>query len=191
MFISNEFFTNKTTQLKFVHLQKAFNRRDQLPLRSKTIWKIDQGIVRTFTCNNEGKIITLGFWDKGDIVGRPLSQLEIYQIECLTQVQATEIPPDFSCLHEALRTNIWKGERLLSINNQYKVINRLWNLLDWLASRFGQAIPNGILLNLYLTHQDIAETINTSRVRVTKLLNQLERNGKIERSGRDLILRIK
>ena len=98
------------------------------------------------------------------------------------------LPPDFSSLHDALLIHIWASEQMLSIINQHRIINRLWCLLEWLAYRFGQTVPGGLSLNLYLTHQDIADTINTSRVRITELLSQLEREGKIKRARRNLIL---
>ncbi len=121
-------------------------------------------------------------------MGRPLSRLEFYQVECLTPVGVTQIPPEFPSLHEALLFHVWQSQQMLSIINQHRIINRLWYLLEWLASRFGRAIPGGISLNLYLTHQDMAETINTSRVRLSELLSQLEREGKIKRTRRNLIL---
>ncbi len=168
--------------------QQAFKRRELLPLKSECLWKIEQGIVRTFTWNEEGNTTTLGFWGKGDIVGRPLSKLEFYQIECLTPVCISQMPPDFSSLQDTLLIHIETSEQMLRIINQHRIINRLWSLLEWLAYRFGQAVPGGLSLNLYLTHQEIAETINTSRVRISQLLNQLEREGKIKRARRNLIL---
>lgn len=190
MLKQNNLSTENKNQFQLLRLQKVFECRTKLPLNTKRIWRIDRGIVRTFTEDKDGKITTLGFWSERDIVGQPLSRLETYQIECLTTVQVTKIPLDYSCLHNALLANIWESEKLLSINNQYRVINRLWDLLDWLGSRFGQTVADGTLLDLHLTHQSIAETINTTRVQVTKLLSKLEQNGTIRRSGRDLILKI-
>ncbi len=93
------------TRLHVVYPQKAFNRKDLLPLGSDYLWKIEQGIVRS-----------------------------------------------------------------------------------WLSCQFGQTVPQGKLLNFHLTHQDIAETIGTTRVTVTRLINRLEREGRIVRSHRNLIL---
>lgn len=81
-----------------------------------------------------------------------------------------------------------KSKELLSILHQHCIYERLLRLLEWLSRHFGKTIPQGTLLNLRLTHQDIAETLGTSRVTVTRLINQLEREGKIQRSHRHLIL---
>jgi CRP-like cAMP-binding protein len=123
------------------------------------------------------------------VVGQPLSRLEPYQVVCLTPVQASQLPLESYFLPQALLIHAWKSEELLSILHQPSVCERLLRLLEWLSRYFGQTIPQGTLLNLRLTHQDIAETISTSRVSVTRLINQLEREGTIVRSHRHLILK--
>lgn len=76
------------------------------------------------------------------------------------------------------------GEQgLILLLHQHSVYDRLLRLLEWLSRHFGQTVPPGTLLNLRLTHQDIfAETIVTRRVTITRLINQLEQEGKIQRS---------
>ena len=189
MFLSNQFSPNEIAKLQLVYSQKTYRRREFLPLKPNCIWKIEQGILRTITRSQEDEITTLGFWSEGDIVGQPLSTLEFYQIECLTDVSISQISLDSPSLkQEALIAHILKNEKLHAITNQNKAINRLLSLLGWLAERFGQNTSEGIYLKLYLTHQDIAETINTNRVRVTRLLSELEQKKKIKRSGRNIIL---
>lgn len=50
------------------------------------------------------------------------------------------------------------------------------------------ATSKGRLIDLRLTHQEMAETINTSRVTVTRLLQQFESEGMLQRHLRRLIL---
>lgn len=134
--------------------------------------------------------MTLGFWGKGDVIGHPLSRMEPYQVECLTTVQICELPPESSYLQKALLAHAWKSEELLRIIHQSSIANRLLHLLLWLADQFGKPMVSGILLELRLTHQDLADTIGSTRVSVTRLLSQMERDGKIKRFSRtQLILR--
>ncbi len=65
---------------------------------------------------------------------------------------------------------------------------RLRHILYWLAQRFGRSIESGILLPLRLTHQEMADLIGSTRVTVTRLMNQLEKQGEFESCGRHLIL---
>ncbi|MEQ8974587.1 MAG: Crp/Fnr family transcriptional regulator [Coleofasciculus sp. C1-SOL-03] len=176
------------TRLHVVYPQKAFNRKDLLSLSSDYLWKIEQGIVRSLTWNEEGQLVTLGFWGPGDVVGRRLSRIKPYQVVCLTRVQASQIPLESQSLPEALLIHAWKSEELLNILHQHSAYARLLHLLEWLSCQFGQTVPQGKLLNFHLTHQDIAETIGTTRVTVTRLINRLEQEGRIVRSRRNLIL---
>lgn len=57
----------------------------------------------------------------------------------------------------------------------------LMQLLIWLAKKFGKASEQGQLIDLQLTHQDIASVIRATRVTVTRLLNEFEQRGIIQR----------
>lgn len=67
-------------------------------------------------------------------------------------------------------------------------IEHVLELLTWLAQRFGRPIEQGTLIDLPLTHQQLAETISTTRVTVTRLLEQLEQAGLIWRIRRRIVL---
>ncbi|MEQ8958401.1 MAG: hypothetical protein RLP02_10835 [Coleofasciculus sp. C2-GNP5-27] len=117
------------THLHVVYPQKAFNRKDLLPLGSDYFWEIEQGIVRSLTWNEEGQLVTLGFWGPGDVVGRRLSRIKPYQVVCLSRVQASQIPLESQSLPEALLIHACKSEELLSILHQHSAYARLVHLL--------------------------------------------------------------
>jgi CRP-like cAMP-binding protein len=54
-------------------------------------------------------------------------------------------------------------------------------LLFWLSRRFGEDKAQGQLIDLRLTHQDLAEFLGTTRVTVTRTLGQLEEQGLTQR----------
>ncbi|NJR53028.1 MAG: Crp/Fnr family transcriptional regulator, partial [Leptolyngbyaceae cyanobacterium CSU_1_3] len=66
--------------------------------------------------------------------------------------------------------------------------HRFWQLLDWLADKFGHESDQGQLIQLRLTHQDIADTLGTTRVTVTLLLSQFEQQGRIRWINQHLLL---
>lgn len=169
--------------------QRTFNRRDLVPLRPDCLWRIERGVVRTITCGQEGTLITLGYWGPGDVIGEPLSRVSPYQVECLTSVEASILPSHLwhQVLDAELR-HIQQAEELLSIVHCKSAHLCLMQLLYWLSQKFGREVNRGKLINLRLTHQDIAETTGMTRVTITKLLNQLEREGRICRCHEHLIL---
>jgi CRP-like cAMP-binding protein len=168
--------------LHIVPLQQSFKVKHALPLKPEMLWKIEVGVVRSFTWDEEGRTITLGFWGEGDVVGCPLSRLSPYEVECLTPVKVSILVSDSAYLQQALLVHAWKSEELLSIVHQPSVADRLLRLLEWLSRQFGQPVAHGTLLNLHLTHQVLADTLGTTRVTITRLLSQFEQAGKIMRS---------
>lgn len=167
----------------------VFSRNDCLPSRPDLLWSLESGIIRTLSWNEQGSIITLGYWGMGDVVGQPLSGVYPYQIECLTRVKATSIPTQqWHQFLDQIIAHSQQSEELFSIIRSERVYTRLDKLLVWLGNKFGRPVSEGILIDFRLTHQNIAELIGTTRVTVTKLLKELEDEGKILRQRRHSIL---
>jgi CRP-like cAMP-binding protein len=168
---------------------QSFGRRSLLPLRQSTLWKIETGVVRTITWLEDGTVVTLGLWGTEDIVGRSLSTMEPYQIECLTPVKAIPISlgswlPDLTLL----LAHIQQSETFLLIRGHKRVEDMLLKLLAWLSKRFGREVEQGHLIELRLTHQDLAELLGTTRVTITRVLSQFEQQGIVERLPQHLTL---
>ncbi|WP_442937357.1 Crp/Fnr family transcriptional regulator [Nostoc sp.] len=167
-----------------------FTRREVIPLQNDVLWRIEHGAVRTLTWSEDGTFITLGYWGLGDLIGYPLSKVKPYQIECLTGVEVSIVPPHL--WHQdinALLSHIQQAEDLLSIVHRKPISLRLWQFLVWLSEKFGRDVDKGKLIDLNVTHQDIAEVLNTTRVTITRLLQQLEKEGTVLRHKRRIILR--
>jgi CRP-like cAMP-binding protein len=133
----------------------------------------------------DGTIVILGVWGPGDLVGEALTQLEPYQIECLTAVKATLLSNDLWQYNldttAALLHHIKQAEEFLLIRSHRRIDAMLLRLLAWLAKKFGKEAEAGQLIDLRLTHQDIAEMLGTTRVTITRVLSQLEQQGMIRR----------
>ncbi len=159
----------------------SFSRKDLMPELANHLWQIQQGFVRTLTWDEDGTVITVGLWGVGDLVGRSLSQLQPYQLECLTAVDACPLPLPLCQTDGLLLSHVQQMEQLLCMLQCKSVERRLWQLLQWLAQRFGCSTEQGWVINLPLTHQEMAETIGTTRVTITRLLNQFEQDGRLQR----------
>jgi CRP-like cAMP-binding protein len=169
--------------------QFTFSRGDKIPLQPNVLLRIERGAVRSLTWSEEGTTVTLGYWGAGDIIGQPLSRIQPYQIECLTSVEVTYVPALQWCqIIDNILRNVQQAEELLCIVRHERIPNRLLQLLSWLASKFGRSVDQGQLIDLRLTHQEIAEVIGTTRVTVTRMLARFEEEGIIYRPRRHFIL---
>ncbi|ARV57852.1 Crp/Fnr family transcriptional regulator [Nostocales cyanobacterium HT-58-2] len=162
--------------------QHNFKARSFLPLKQNSLWKIEAGVVRIVTWHEDGTLVTLGVWGPGDIVGKAFSRVEPYQIECLTKVEASILPLEgWFSLTDVMLAHIQQAEELMVIRSHKTVEVMLIKLLGWLAKKFGREVKTGQLIDLRLTHQDIADMLNSTRVTITRILTQLEEQGLIHR----------
>ncbi|MGK7906632.1 MAG: Crp/Fnr family transcriptional regulator [Synechococcus sp.] len=138
--------------------------------------------------SDNGDVRTLGIWGAGDIIGIPLSRNYPFQIECLTTTRVS-LTPDNSILGgKWMVAHLQQTESLLAIQYQGLVKDRLLLFLQWLGDRFGQPTPDGTRIGIRLTHQEISEAINSTRVTVTRTLNALEQAGYLNWSRRMCVL---
>lgn len=168
---------------------RTFKTRQSLPLQQDTLWLLKQGAVKTYTWNSEGNIITLGYWGAEDVVGLPLSRANPYQVQCLTSVEAICLSlSQWNGLSEAICSYIQQTEELLCIVRSEKMYQRMYKILVWLGNKFGRQTAAGTIIELPLTHQELAEVIGTTRVTVTRIINRLEQDGIISRPHRHSLI---
>lgn len=159
-----------------------FRPGDDLPQRTDYLWLLVSGVIKSCTVSEEGTSITLGFWGTEDLVGGALSNITPYNLRCISEVRAIAVhrkqweEASVNLLYSAQQT-----QQLLYIVRNTRIAKRLWLLLKWLANKFGRVIQQGKLIDFKLTHQELADAINTTRITVTKTLNQFEREGLILR----------
>ncbi len=159
-----------------------------VPHQSDHLWHIDKGLVRTLTWNEEGDLVTLGLWGVGDCIGRLLSEVTPFQMECLSPVEVQPIPLIKQDLGVVMRSHLRYMEELFSIISYKRAPQRLLRFLDWLGDRFGRQVEQGRILDLGLTHQLLAEITGITRVTATRLLNEFEREGKLMRLPKQQML---
>ena len=177
-----------STQLDRSKTQR-FHPGEELPLQTNLLWLIVSGVVKSYTISEEGAAVTLGFWGTEDLVGKSLSKVEPYVSQCISNVEAIAVPQS---QWDLVSQNLWHQakqiQQLTFIVRNNRTAKRLWLLLEWLAFKFGREIELGKLIDFKLTHQELAEAIGTTRITVTKTLNQFEREGLILRPRSKFII---
>ena len=169
--------------------QQTFKSGESIALEPDSCWLVKQGIVKASTRTESGKSITFGYWSENDLLGTPLSAAYLYQVKCLTTVVAHKIPLDrTSKFIDEIQAQIRQTEEILYILHAEKADRRLRQILIWLSHKFGCDIAAGRLIQLRLTHQDLAELIGATRVTITKLVNKLEQEGFLSRPRRNRIV---
>lgn len=160
-------------------------RRDRICLDPHTLWQVCSGLTRTITWNEDGEVVPLGLWSPGCVVGIPISQVSPCELQCLSTVELIRLPSNYSLTVDVLLKHTAQINRMLRIMHCRHVYDKLLYFICWLAENFGQPTMVGQRMLFRLTHQEIAETIGTSRVTVTRLIKQLEEEDLVYWSGRE------
>lgn len=169
-----------STQVLPVPIQsQAFKRHETISFVHYSLWRIHSGYVRTLTWSPEGDCVPLGFWGAGDVISHSAAQASPYSAECLTAVEAECLNVSQPLPRDTILNQIRQSNSLLRIVHCRDSERRILQFLCWLAEHFGSVRSEGIQVLLRLTHQEIAESVGTTRVTVSRLLKSLERKGYI------------
>lgn len=165
-------------------IRLSFERRALISLQKNKLWQIESGIIRTSGLLDDGSLVVFGLWQCGDVVGKAIAGVDTYQIECLTPVEVVCLHGDDNhLLNEIVFAHVQQLQELTLIRSNKRVDVMLLKLLAWLAQKFGRAVVQGQLIELRLTHQDLADLLGSTRVTITRTLSQLEQQGLIERAS--------
>ncbi|MBD2654257.1 Crp/Fnr family transcriptional regulator [Synechocystis sp. FACHB-383] len=166
------------------HKWHFFDSRSNLPHRINNVWKIDSGLVKGYTLLEDGSIVTLGVWSNSEIISHTFTNIKPYELECLTEVKASLVPWKKSEENIDLLLTYIQSVHELGIIRDYKTTDlMIIKLFDWLGKKIGKRVPNGKLIDVRLTHQDIADILGITRVTVTRNLNHLEKQGRIKQNS--------
>jgi CRP-like cAMP-binding protein len=155
-----------------------------------SVYYVEEGLVKAFNISKYGEENLLSIRKKHEVfpIIWTLTGQEkgiIYQALVPTTVWRTNhdtyltyihthpdiLPPIIDMVTEMYRLH---SERILNL--AYRTVReRLVSFLLTMGSRFGEASPQGLVINVPLKHQDIASSINASRETASRELAYLER----------------
>jgi CRP-like cAMP-binding protein len=182
-------FVSATHQVSDPLTRHTFAKADSIPPLEDRLWLIEKGIARTLTFTEDGSVTGLGYWGMGDVIGQPLSNLAVYQIECVTPVEARLLACDEWSHHiDAICRNAQQKALLMSVLSQNQVSQRLVYLLDWLGDRFGKQVSEGLLIDIPLSHDTLSEMVGATRVTVTHYLGEFKKQGALIKRRCQIIL---
>ncbi len=152
------------------------------------------GKVKAIKTTGEGKEVILGMHQSGDFFGE------------MSLINGKTTPASVIAMEDSLVAIISKKEFYSILFSQYKVLQRLLEILSsrlrtsWdtiklltfnnatqrlrmlffmLSDEHGRKMDDGIVLDIKLSHQDMADMTGMSRETVTRVLDRWQREGEI------------
>lgn len=170
---------------------------------SDSLYLLKSGLVKISRVTEEGKELTLYFLSPGDVFGEaslidrvPRNTLAQAYEDCVLQVIDRDSALKFMSGHPEflLRVTQLIAERRRQLENKidnllFKSAHaRLAGLFLELAKEFGVRDSRGIIINLKLTHREIANLIGSTRETVSFALLDLRKDELIQTDGKRVIL---
>lgn len=177
------------------HSTCEYRRGDEISLDPQTLLYVTHGLVKLSTLNESNEEVLVGLVGPRMPFGSSLTALPLYQAVALVEVQVVAIPlvelaaspPLAQLLLTKVSQRLQQTERLLAIAGCRRVKDRLYGLLQLLKDEIGEPVDTGTRLAVRLTHEDLANACCSTRVTVTRLLGELQQQGKIVVDSRHYI----
>jgi CRP-like cAMP-binding protein len=152
-----------------------------IPLCRDDVWIIYRGIVQVQTLHPSGDESIISLIGPMMPLAQKFTTLESYDTYALTDVDLLRLrwkdiqeSPRLSVeMNHLLALRLRQTESLLALLGRRHIGDRLIGFLGFLAREFGQQTPDGIFIDIHLTHQQIANVLGATRVTVTRFLGLL------------------
>ncbi len=166
------------------------------------LYILREGLVKLASLSEKGSETILQIFKPDDVFGEFLLSAEKRHFEAValedTLVTAlsreifrellVSVPAVGLNFIKLLSGRLARAEKELAAFSHSWSYHRLAKILLQLSEGFGEEIPSGTMINLRMTHEDLANMIGTSRETVTTQLKRLEQMGFVARQGRRIIL---
>lgn len=192
-------FQNQGNLKKYQTNEMIFMEDDQ----EDCLFYIASGLVKLSMISDEGKEKTLFILSQGqffgevalgdglqcDVNAETLTATDIYALgyKQIKELMATDLSIALDLLHIM-------AEKMRLLTQQVKdmvfsdITGRLASQIITFSQQFGHNIAEGIMIDLILTHQELANLLGASRVTVTKTLNQFQESGIIKIYNRRIVI---
>jgi CRP/FNR family cyclic AMP-dependent transcriptional regulator len=123
-----------------------------------------------------------------DLVALVDSRLTVITVELYERL--LELPEAAQALLRGVEANVRQQQRTIVALASSHHLDRLREKLLQLAEDHGRVARDGVLLQLPITHELLAEMIGSARETVTRAVDALEQSGFLRRQDRGYVLRV-
>lgn len=172
----------------FVTTQQRYQQGALIPLEADSVLTIMRGVVAHVMLRTDGSEALIGLSGPRQVIlAHPEDDCAL-QLLAHTDVVATMQPwhdaVSTARFAEQLRTRIYLMEAWSAMQVRPHLEQRILGLLDLLAEQFGTPHDNGVLIDVRLTHAQLATAIGATRSTVTRLLGELRLRGAVVTIGK-------
>jgi CRP-like cAMP-binding protein len=163
--------------------QQRFDRGQVVIPEQNAVLDVIDGILAVTVIHEDGAEVLLGLCGPGQtLVGHPEDSCSIRLIthtDATLRVRSWDDALQDIELPQLLRTLLQQMEGWAAMQARPHLDQRILGLLSLLAEQFGQEHPEGMLIDVRITHQQLASAVGATRTTITRILRDLKRSGQL------------
>jgi len=168
-------------------MQRHIRRSNPVFLEPDSVLTIHEGVLATMMVHGDGAEVLLGLTGVGQIlVAHPDDECFIQVLAhtpAVISIQPWEQAAAQPGFPEKLRSRLQRMEAWAAMQARPYLDQRVLGILSLLAEQFGIPHPDGTLIDLRLTHAQLAAAVGATRTTITRVLGELRAAGKLSSEG--------
>jgi CRP-like cAMP-binding protein len=167
--------------------QRYYRPGERILLDAESTLEVHEGVVALTVLHDDGTEVLLGLYGPEQILaGHPEDTccIQLYaHAAAKVQIQSwaeTAGQPDAA---ERLRDRLRHMEAWAAMQARPQIEQRLLGILSLLAEQFGRVTPRGTVIDVRITHVQLASAVGATRATVTRRIGMLRRRGLLTVTG--------
>jgi len=157
----------------------TYDRGETIPLEPNAVLTVQQGIIEVNTVHTDGIRVILGLHGPRQMLVGHMNDRCFIQVTAHTDVtvliQRWEEATKEADFQHHLKARIVQMEAWTAMRVRPHLEERLLGIFSLLCEQFGRPHPQGMLLDIRLTHEQLAGIIGCTRTSVTRVLAVLRK----------------
>jgi CRP-like cAMP-binding protein len=174
---------NSRNRAMSVTVQRRYERGDVILLENDAVLEVQQGILAQTMVHEDGSEVLLGLCGPHQLlVPHPADTCYIQLVSHVNSV-VTIKPWDLAMqdpgFPEKLRARLQQMEAWAAMQARPHLDQRVFGILSLLAEQFGEVTPQGLLVDVRITHTQLASAVGATRATITRTIGDLRRQSMV------------
>jgi len=169
--------------------QRTYRRGELILLEADAVLHVEDGILATTMIHQDGVEVLLGLSGKGQIVvAHPDDNCHIQIVahtEAKVQIEPWDVAAEQPDFLAKLRARLQQMEGWAAMQARPSLQQRVLGLLGLLSEQFGLHSQYGTLINVRITHGQLAAAVGATRTSITRVLSELRAQGRVSTVSKD------
>lgn len=170
-------------------MQRTYRRGELILLEADAVLHVEDGILATTMIHQDGVEVLLGLSGKGQIVvAHPDDNCHIQIIahtEAKVKIEPWDVATGQHDFLAKLRARLQQMEGWAAMQARPSLQQRVLGLLGLLSEQFGIASKQGVLIDVRMTHSQLAAAVGATRTSITRVLSELRTQGRVSTVNKD------